>query len=378
MSIIEHILLFSFIFIFYAFWGKYNAHRNSKAFWEAAIIPIALYVFIVGSRYGWGNDYLIYKFEFEHAFTFKEEQVAFKWLNQFMNLIGFSYAGAYMGYAFIFIVCAFVFLRSYREAGSYMYSFLIPATLYVSAHTIRQGVGISFLFLALVFFHKRKWFYMILATLIAFNIHYSTIVTLMVILGIFFIFRNPIHYLLSIPAYLFFSVAFDVGKMSFLAEFLSEHISLNNKFQNYIDNSNEWFGADAVNEIYAQSTLALLMSSLFYIAIFYLGYKALKVRRDKHVLYLFNTVVIGSILLRATFLYEILRRFTEPFVMFYFVPLGYIFYVYFKDCKQPESYHAVQLKKIFPIGITFIMMYLLMFWGRFILLNADADFFWYH
>lgn len=378
MSIIEHIFLFSLLFVVYAVWGKNNANRSGTAFWVAAIIPILLYVFVVGSRYGWGHDHLWYKFRFEHAFTFKEDQTAFRWLNQFLNLIGFNYVGAFMVYAFIFITCAFVFIRSFGEPSIYMYCFLVPAAMFVSAWTIRQGVGTAFIFLALVFFYQKKWLFMILATLIALNIHSATIVTFATILGIFYVFRKPIHYWLSIPLYLFFSVAFDVTKMSFIADFLSKHITLNNKFQDYIDNSDAWFGAEAIHESWGQSTFALIMSSLFYISLFYLGYQALKVRENKWVLCMYHTVVFGIIFMRATFLYEILRRIAETWVMFYFVPLGYIFYVYFQDYKYSENDEARRLKRFFRIGIMFILMYLLMYWGRFIFLNPEADFFWYH
>ena len=377
MSIIEHILLFSLLFIVYAFWGKNNANKSGAAFWTAAVVPILLYVFIVGSRYGWGVDYPWYRFQFENV-EYIKDQIVFKWLNQFLNFIGFNYVGGFMVYAFIFITCAFVFLRSYGEPSKYMYCFLVPAILIISTSFIRQGVGLAFIFLALVFFYQQKWLLMAFATIIAFQIHSATILTLLPILGIFFFLKKPIHYWLSIPLYLFFAFVFDVEKMSFIVELLSNNISFDNKFQSYINNSERWFGTGAIKVNWMQSTFALIMSSLFYISLFYLGYQALKIRANKQVLCMYNTVVFGVIFLRAAFLYEILRRIADAWVMFYFVPLGYIIYVYFQDCKQPETHYAILLRRYYPMGITMILAYLLMWWGRFVFQNPDADFFWYH
>ena len=380
MSIIEHILLISLLFIVYPFWGKYNANKSGMNFGVAAIIPILMYVIVVGSRYGWGADYLWYKYQFENIFLLVTEtdQIVFRWLNQFLSIIGFNYVGAFMVYAFIFITCAFVLLRSYREQSIYMYSFLLPATLRFTSGIIRQGLGISFIYLALVFFYQRKWLLMALVVLIAINIHTATILLLAPMLGIFFIFKKPINLWLSIPLFLFFAFVFDPEKITFLADFLSNTIKLDSGFQSYIDNSDRWFGEVAINDLYLQSTPTLILSSLFYISIFYLGYRALKVRENKQVLYIYNTVVLGSIMLKAVSFFEILRRLAEPMAMFYFIPLGYVFYVYFKDCKQPENKDAVQLKKWFPVGIFFILAWLFIHYRDFLFFNPKADFFWYH
>jgi len=378
MSIIEHIILFSILFTVYAFWGKYNAHRTGVNVWIAAMVPIFLYVFVVGSRYGWGADYLWYKFQYENAFISVRavEQIGFKWLNQSLSYIGFNYVGVFMVYAFIFIVGAFILLRSYGELSMYMYCLLVPATLFTSAHTIRQGVGFAFIFIALAFFQKRKWLFMALAALIAFNIHSSVIIIFATMIGIFFFFKKPIHYWFSIPVYIIFAFVFEVTNMDFLNDFLTNNISLGSGFQWYIDNTDVWMGEDAIREGFVQSTFALIISSAFYISLFYLGYIALKAKENKHVLFMYNTVVLGAIMMRAFFNYEILRRLIFPMRICYFIPLGYIFYVYFRDCKQPENQYAILLKKYFPVGITLILAYLFMFWGRWLFLNPNANFFW--
>jgi len=381
MSIIEHIVLFSLLFIVYIFWGKYNANRGGAAFWLAAIIPIMLYVFVVGSRYGWGADYMLYMLQYEYPYLDilenAKSQIVFTWFNELLKLMRFNYVGAYMVYSFIFITGAFVLLRSYGDTSKYMYCFLIPATLIFITGIIRQGVGLGFICMALAFFHNRKWLYMILAVLIAFNIHSVTVVTFGTIIGIFFIFKKPIHYSISIPLLVFFTLVFDAMQLTFIADLISD-LSIGNIFQKYIDRSDLWFGENAIREDVTQGAFAQMMSLLYQISLFYLGYLALKAQNNKQVLYMYNVVVIGIIFFRAVFNFEILRRIASPMQMFYFIPLGYIFYVYINIFKQPENRYALLFKKLFPVGITVILAYLFMYWGRFILLNKWADFFWHH
>ena len=378
MSIIEHIILFSLLFGVYAFWGKYNANKSNATFWRAAIIPILLYVLITGSRYGWGNDFFWYWAQFENV-EFIHDQIAFKWLNQFLNYLGFNYVGAFMLYALIFIICAFVFIRSFGAESMYMYCFLLPAALFISTNTIRQGVGTSFVLLALVFLKNKKWVYLCIAAIIAYNIHSAAIIPLIILLGSCFLIKKPVHYAISIPLFLFFTFIYNPGYTVYLADFLEKYVSFDSKFQGYIDNSQAWFGEDAMNaEIYASGKIALISKSLFYISLFYLGYQALKIRNDKRIIYIFNVVVAGSILNYAVNLFEILNRIVTSMQMFYFVPVGYIFYVYFTDCQQPENHRAIRLKKHFLVGIMFIMAEILRYWGRFILLNPRGDFFWHH
>ena len=378
MSIIDHIFLFSLLFVVYVFLGKNNANMSGINFWVAAIVPIFLYVFVVGSRYGWGPDYHWYVEQFENV-ELIDGQVAFKWLNQFLNYIEFNYVGAFMVYAFLFIVCIFVLLRFYGKSSMYMYCFLVPATLYISTSTIRQGVGMSFIVLALVFFYKRKWLFMSLAALIAFNIHSATIVTLASIIGISLVIKKPISVWISIPIYLFLAHVFDMGKMTIIAN-LVENLQVGDRFQGYIDKSEYWFGEEAMEDFYQYSrfSLTLISLSLFHISLFYYGYKALKVKENKQVLYMYNTVVLGILFLKAVAHFEILRRFAQPMEMFYFIPLGYIFYVYYQDSKYSSRPDAIRYRKYFPYIIMLILQYLFVHWGRLIFLNKDADFFWYH
>lgn len=377
MSIFEHIFLFSFLFIFYYIWGKFNFNiKNKYQFWLLALFPILLYSFIVGSRYGWGPDYFNYKNKFENTLTYPDSQIGFRWLNQGLYLLGFNYVGVYIVYSLIYIIGVFIFIRDYGKDAKYMYAFVVPFTLQFVSTFIRQGVALGFVFLALYYLNHKKWLWLILFAAISINIHSVSVIILGVICAIHFFIKKPLNWKITIPIYVFFAFVFDVNKMSFIADYV-QYFSLDSHFSNYLEDGDKWFGKDAVQDQYTQSTFALVISSLFNVCVIYLGFFALKLKQKKAVIYIYNSMVVGMILLRMVFNFELLRRLAIPFEMLSFVMLGYILYVfgnsqgiirYLKFKKRPTL--------LYYFMIFCISVYLLMFYGRFIFLNPQAMFFW--
>lgn len=379
MSPIEHIILYSILFVFFYIWGKYNYNaQDEHVFWPMAILPIFLYSFIVGSRYGWGPDYFGYKYRMENAFTYYEEQVGFRWLNQIINLIGFNYVVGYIIYSLIFMFGAFILIRSYHKESKYMYAFLVPAILIFVNSAIRQGVALSFLLVAIYFMNKRKWLAVAIFILIGSSIHSVTLLPAIILLCFLLFIKQPLDWRITIPLYLFFTFIFDGSKIGFLADYL-QYISLDNKFQGYIDKSDLWFSSDAANDIYEQGTFALIMSSGFYISIIFLGYQALKTKMNQQILFIYNSFVFSVILFRAVFLYEILRRIAEPIILLYFILIGYILYIYdFNKVLVASNIESPDKRKdvIYRLGIVVILIYILLFVVRFIFMRPQSRFFW--
>jgi len=323
-----------------------------------------------------------YKYRFEHMSSYPDEQIGFRWLNYFIDSVGLNYVGGYIVYSLIFIVCSFILIRSYGKDSKYMYAFVIPSTLIFISGIIRQGISFSFLLLAIYFLNKRKWAGVVISIVVGVSIHSSILIPFGIILACFFLLKKPIHWLISIPLYIFFAYLFDVSKVGIISNYI-QYVSLDSKFQSYIDNSDRWFGADAVDDKFEQSIFALTMSSLYYISIIYLGYHALKIRYKGNIAYLYNSAVIGFIFLRAVFLFEILKRFAQPLVMLHFIPLGYILYIFLdyfgflrgKLARQRSSV-SVSFKPYQKFLLICIFLYLIFFWGRFIFQNPEAMFFW--
>ncbi|MFD0750799.1 EpsG family protein [Mucilaginibacter calamicampi] len=384
MSSAEHIILYIFLFILFIAWGKRNYNFNSNIqYWKLALIPILAYILIIGSRYGWGPDYLSYKDRFEHAFSYQEDQQGFKFLNQGMNSIGLNYIGAYIIYSLIFVTCAFMFIRSFGAEAKYMYAFFLPATLILTTSAIRQGIALSFVLLAWYYFDKRKWILFGLSILIGASIH-TTILLTTAMIGMFYFSRKwLINWKVSIPLYLFFTFVFDVSKIGVLSRYIST-LSVESHFQSYIENADTWFGKEAASDIYEQSIDALILSALFHVSIIYSGYITLKYRLNERLIWIYNVTVFGLIFDRAVFYFEILRRIAEPLMMFYFVVLGYVTLMYFNRnvIKQVALFNGSSVAKtnrtmyFFNMSIFTIMIYLLLFWGRFIFLSPDHLFFW--
>ncbi|UTA68668.1 EpsG family protein [Emticicia sp. 21SJ11W-3] len=386
MSILEHYVLFVFLFLIMHAWGNVGSRvKNVAMYWILALIPMFCYCFIVGSRYGWGADYLFYKYRLENAFTYKEEQIVFKWLNQAIAYVGLNYVGGYIIYSLIYVVCAFVLMRSYKVQSRFMYSFFVPATLIFVTSIIRQGLALAFVYLSIYFLFRKNWLGLVISVLIGINIHTSILITYLVLFGFYFFVRQPFNWRVTIPIYIFFAFFFDYGNVTFISPFINKYIVLNSAFQSYVENADLWFGNDGLNTIYQQGTFTLIMSSLFYIAVIYIGYYALKMKPSPEVLFLYNAFVFGVIFFRAVFLFEILRRIAEPFVMFYFVVLGYSIFVFSSNIKKFNR--LVKVNKIissaftkriiiYRVFIAVIVVYLFMFWGRFVFMNPEATFYW--
>ena len=384
MSGFEHSIIYLFLFFIFFIWAKNGVSiKNHSDYWLSALLPIAVYSIITGSRYGWGPDYLWYKSRLENPLKFSEEQLGFKWLNQGINLLGFDYVGGYIIYSFIFITCVFVLIRSYRSISVYMYYFVIPATLIFVTSAIRQGVALSFVILALYFLNKKKWLGVASCILIGSTIHSSILLTAVFIGAVYFFIKQPLNWKITIPAYLYFTFIFDSKSVAVISVYLEKYVSLDNSFQTYIDNSDVWFGNEGLNVIYQQSQFALISSSLFYISIIYIGYFALKYKPNPQILYIYNVVVLGILFYKATFLYEILRRIAEPMLMLYFIVLGYSFFVIveMKKNKRVGVFNKQKTLKSpllsnYKFFVGCIVFYLILFWGRFIFLNPSAIFYW--
>lgn len=384
MSNWDHLVLYLFLFFFFVKWGRFASSLKDKVkYWGYSILPISIYSIITGSRYGWGPDYLSYKFRLINAFKFPEEQLGFRYLNQFIKLLDIDYVGGYILYSLIFITSAILLISSYHKIATYMYYFIIPATLLFVTSAIRQGLAMSFVFLGLYFFNKKKWLFGVFALLIGISIHTSTITTIAIIAGIYLVSKKPFSWKVTIPLYLFLTFFFNPSSIGFISRFIYQYISLDNSFQTYIDNSDIWFGSEAANKIYDQSLFALIVSSLFYISIIYLGYVTLKFKPNSKIIFLYNTVIFGILFYRVVFTFEILRRIAEPLIMLHFIILGYIFFI-IRELKINKEYAgklSIQSIKqhLFPYHKYFtacIYLYFALFFGRFIFLNPTAIFFW--
>lgn len=371
MSVFDHIFLFGFLFTLFYYITRLPQNMVNKFFWQIMIFVIIAYSIITGCRYGWGNDYLWYKLRYEYPEFYEDEDIGFKFLNYTIGHIGLNYVGAYITYSFLYITTAFILIKDYKE-NKYMLAFFLPATLLQITFTIRQSVAHSFIFLALHYLNKRKWNRIILMLLIAYTIHPASILLFLP----FFLFQftnRIISPILSIIIYTIVTLSgtYISSLVSLVFSKYLPRLTLGNKFNQYLQNGN-WYNENAILEEYSQSTLTMLLSMLFHISLIYLSYIALKYKPNKQVALFYNTTVIGLIFLRLFWNFEIFRRIVNPYTIIYFIPLGYAFYIY-KEFKYSMDKTTFRFCRI---AIYSTMIYIILYWGRFILLSPKYIFYW--
>lgn len=277
----------------------------------------------------------------------------------------------------MFILCAYVLIKNYKD-NKYMLALFLPATLIFSTWCIRQGFAHSLAFLSIYFIDKRQWVWLLITCFVTATIHPSTIITIAIIFGVYLLNRKtPISFLYTIPIYViitlcseFFNTQITQGINNFIAA-----ISMTGESRLetvYLSRGDTWFGDDAVKDNLKQGYLALLLSMTFHISTMYLGYIALKYQNVRSLMNLYHVSIIGMILYRLFFYFEILKRVANPLEMLYFVPLGYGLSFVLKN-KKILTKHEVTLSYV---CIMSVVVYLTLYWGRFILMSPECRFVW--
>lgn len=378
MSSLDHILLYLFIFIFISLWSNFNSHKLNVNYWITAICPILLVSVITGCRY-WGADYLWYKYQYEHLNTIdiiieQKSQPIFYALNCFLNYLGLNYVGAYIVYSLIYFIGAFHLLHYYGKESKYMYWFITFAFLGFATGIIRQGIAIGVIMFSLPYLYKKKYILFAICSLVAINIHTATVM----LIGVLVLFYKYINVLVRplypIIFYLFITYIYNIGDIGFIGDFVQILSFDNTKFQGYVDNTDVWFSKDAQQKGYTQGAVALFLETLYIISFFYIGYLALKIKYNKEITCLYNVTVVGYILLRMFFNFELIRRFTMPMTIFYPISLGYAIYVLFPLIKDNRLSKRKMKYVCWSLGL--ISLYMILYWGRFTFLNPDSIFIW--
>ena len=374
MSNISHIILYVFLFfVFYSFILKKQNYIN-KNYIYVVIIPILIYSLVVGMRYGWGPDYLWYKFRFEHPLDYEDEDLGFRLFNMFIAKLGFNHVGVFISYSLVFISSGFILLRSYNE-NKYMIFLFLLATLSFHTTAIRQAFAHSFVFLYIYYLNKQKWLYLIPCVFFQISIHGATILTTFYITAFYFFTKKPLNCKYVIILYILLSL-FSIQLSGFVSSYITDIVTslgfIDNKFSGYIDNSDRWFGSDAIDEERIQSTMGFIMSVLYYSSSIYIGAIALKYKPKFSIIYIYNASVVGFIIFRLFLLFEILKRIAIPLEMLYFIPTGYAFYFfkYYRKLLSPKE------KMYYSASIYIIVIYYIMYYGRFILLSPERIFIW--
>lgn len=377
MSNIDHIILFSFLFwLFFQITEKQQSNLQ-KDYWKSLLPLIVFYILIVGLRYGWGNDWWGYRsFYSIPALENIDEEKGFAIINLLLQSAGANYTIATVVYTAIFLLSSLFLIRGYCN-NKYMIALFLPATLLFNTAMIRQAMAFAFMFIALRFLNEKKYKYALLFGFIMLNIHGSTIMFAGIVVCFYFlqiIYEKPLPIYITIPLYLI-CVLFDRSVGLYIGNNLSDFMSsieVADHFKGYTEYADSWFGVDALNEEYKQSSLALILNTLSDISLFCIGYFVLSKHPNDKITYLYNTATIGAIVFRAGLQMELVHRIGQSLQLFYFVPLGYAFYLLYST----RNDLSVQKQHICKVGTVCYLTFTILFYGRFILLNPSAHFVW--
>lgn len=378
MSNFDHIILFSFLFWLFFQVSKIPQAKLNKDYWQILSPLIISYILIIGLRYGWGNDWWGYRVSYSIPALKREGERGFAIINWLLQSTGADYMIATVVYAIIFLFGALFFIRGYRN-NKYMLALFFPATLLFNTAMIRQAIAFAFMFVALRFLNEKNYKYAVLFGLIMLSIHGSTLMFAGVAVGFYFlqiVYKMPLPIKVTIPLYLI-CVLFDQAVGHYIGNNLSVFMStldVADNFKGYTENADSWFGTNALNEAYKQSTLALTLNTLSDIGVFCIGYFVLSKYPNKKVTYLYNTSTVGAILLRAGLQMELLHRMGQSLQLFYFIPLGYAFYVLYAakiNLGEPKD-------SLCRISTVCFLAFTILYYSRFILMNPRGSFVWDH
>ena len=316
---------------------------SGKTYAKNAIICIIIYSLCLGLRYGRGWDYNhyidVYKYDLE------ETEVIFTYFNIFLKYIGVGPHYFFLIYNLIEIICALVFLYPYKKFAQYIFPLFMIATLHLNEYSIRQGLAFSFVFLSLyLFFHfydnfksfiKQKKIFLLFITsvVLAYGIHSVTIITLLWVLLFAIFIRKPLPYKITILAFVLSSYVFqNMFDLSGLNSIFSFMANQNEKYAQYIENSDIWFGAEGFSDRYTRNPIVKIFETLGNASLFYLGYNVINnhFQTNKQIITLYNVFVIGTIVQKFFQNFQILNRVCGTGVLFWFIPLGLILY-YHRD-----------------------------------------------
>ena len=381
MSQILHIIAYTILmFVFYSFCKVNTKKKYEKTFWILAFIPILVFSIVEGCRYNRGVDYPTYAYRFIHLSPLEEPQILFLWLMQLLKSIGFDTVGAFITYSFLFITGTFFYINNTynRKEAQWMYFFAILAMTLRAESQIRQFIAQPFIFASIPFIINKKWIPAICLILAAINIHTGVLFQVPIIICSYFLIKKTLNWKICIL--FLFTVYYILPNGIFSSTFTNllsilhlDVLIASDHVMHYVEDSDRWLGEDSVLETSEQSFFTKSLQFLFEASIIYSSYKLLEKKPNQKILFAYNITVIGFILCRSFHGYEIFTRMFSQMYIYWFIPVGYSFYVLNeKRILIKNTIDSYLIKG----AILILCIYQSMYWLRFIFINPEAKFFW--
>lgn len=314
-------------------------------YWKLAILPILLYCITYGFRYNWGADYLSYKSLYENGNygstrTIESSEIVFQIINHLLNLFNAPFYFAFFTYSFFLIFGVFFLLKSHRKIAFIALPIFYFITAYQSSNLVRYCIALGFIYISISYLLKNKWKTFLIIFIFAFFIHSSIVffLPLIIILKYFDIFKY-LWVILILYCFSYVITPQDIGVYLTLAIEISRVYIEGNSFfpvGSYLDESkNEMYisGENVLGTMGDTKFIQIIFLTLIDIITIYYGFVLKKLNKYENFGYFFNFAIIGMILYRPVYGFELPMRLNFFSWWFLFIVIAYILYDMYKTKK---------------------------------------------
>lgn len=385
LSSVDHILLYCTIILLAYIYDRQcrvinNIHYSYSN--DTSVVTLFLlgtiFVITEGLRYGRGVDQCgnygpFYLHCMNARAWFQEFETLFVWLNQaiykidpFRDVLPFGII--FVVYALIFFICLYTYYKDKKKETKLFLVMAILATNYITEWTIRQGVSFSFILLGLHYLEQKRWKWMIGAMVIAFSIHHGNILAI-VLPVVFYFFLNDkvIPWKITVPLFIVMEYTMQISVFQDFVHIISGYLDLSSSDVTLVG----YMQDDALareaeeSEAWKRGIVTQLMTVFFYSSVLIVGAEACKVKNK--VTYIYNAFVVGIMILEPFRLAGSITRMFLVLSCLWFIPVAYAIYNY-----KQINHNNKMVKWAFLL----IICYLFSYYGRYVFLNADANYIW--
>lgn len=331
-----YVLINLFLLGIFVLVGRNISLNPRKKFWNLYAPAIWGYTLILGLRYNRGADYKHYQDVFH--WDLDSDKKLFTFLNDILKAIGINDIGIFFVYSFIFILLAGFLIKYYRSLAQWILPLFLVANIYFNEWFISQGLGLSFVFLFCAFLFseklavKRKIMFCAVSAICGYSIHSGNLFNFATITLAFLLLKKPFDYRLCIVIYLFSSYYFQYHTDFSLVNQALIHINgLDSRMDEYIKRGDDWFSSYAIQDDYYRKGVIKMFQTIGECSFFYFASIAFKTKssllsseKQRSLIVLYNTFVIGAILGQMFFAVEILKRIALSLYVVWCFPFAYV------------------------------------------------------
>ncbi len=195
--------------------------KNNRLYWLSVLFPIILYSFMEGTRWKRGVDYM-YNFRIANIIV-KSHDFLYDTYALLLNKMGISWIFFFVTISFLLIWSIILYAKLYHKAFLPMTILVYAFTMQQSENLMRQYTAISLVLIALYFFHRRGYFYVVIFSFFAYFTHSSSLFVIPFVLVAFFCLKYNHKYIFIKYFYVFFFVLYMIAP--FLSNLLANHIA---------------------------------------------------------------------------------------------------------------------------------------------------------